>query len=261
MNAEFFSSLLEHYNWQLSLITLVAVLGLPFILGKLVQVVPAFKEAAKMNKETFDKKMQIPRYKANQKLNHVWGAVYMAVIFGLIMPFVLTADAQPIWSMLVDMVVILLVYDFFYYLAHRFLFHDAGFFKGPLIWVHAVHHQQHNPCRGDSSYIHPLEVAIGLGLYVATIFGLSRVMGEFHVATIIVTWIAFSEINLHNHDLWKADKFPFRYLKYMSDMHHHHHAKFTGGNYATISLLYDWMFGTIDHGDGYGKKAKVAKEA
>jgi sterol desaturase/sphingolipid hydroxylase (fatty acid hydroxylase superfamily) len=76
--------------------------------------------------------------------------------------------------------------------------------------------------------------------------------------TIIITWIAFSEINLHNHDLWKADKFPFKYLNYMSVMHHHHHAKFTGGNFATISLLFDWLFGTYDVGQGY-KKAEVAK--
>jgi len=36
----------------------------------------------------------------------------------------------------------------------------------------------------------------------------------------------------------------------MSVMHHHHHAMFTGGNFATITLLYDWMFGTLDHGEG-----------
>jgi sterol desaturase/sphingolipid hydroxylase (fatty acid hydroxylase superfamily) len=147
-----------------------------------------------------------------------------------------------------DMVVILMFYDFVYYVTHRFLFH-----KKPLLWMHAIHHRQHNPCRWDSSYIHPLEVAIGLGLYVMSIFVLSRFMGHFHVATVIVTWFAFTEINLHNHDLWTADRFPFKYLNYAARMHHNHHAKFTGGNFATISLLYDWMFGTLDDGEGYGK--------
>ena len=171
------------------------------------------------------------------------------MISGAFGPFCITADAQPWWKYATDIVVILMVYDFFYYLAHRFLFHDEGFMGGPLIWVHAVHHRQHNPCRQDSSFIHPIEVALGLGLYVGTIFLLSRFMGGFHVGTIVFTWIAFSEINLHNHDLWKADRFPFKYLKTMSVMHHNHHAKFTGGNFATISLLYDWMFGTLDYGD------------
>jgi sterol desaturase/sphingolipid hydroxylase (fatty acid hydroxylase superfamily) len=40
-------------------------------------------------------------------------------------------------------------------------------------------------------------------------------------------------------------------------MHHNHHAKFTSGNFATISLLYDWMFGTVDNGEGYGTKSKA----
>ena len=249
MNSVFPAALAAHYHWQLSLITMVGIYFTTFLGGKILLLVPAFREAAGLNKAELQKKMQIPRYRANQALNRRWGMLFMALIFGLVMPFCLTAEAQPWFNMLLDMVVILLVYDFFYYLVHRFLFHDNGFFGGPLIWVHATHHQQRDPCRADSSYINPIEVAMGLGLYVATIFALSRVMGEFHVLTIITTWVAFSTINLHNHDRWNADRFPFRYLNYMSVMHHHHHAKFTGGNFATISLLYDWMFGTLDHGE------------
>ena len=155
--------------------------------------------------------------------------------------------------MVLDIFIILMFYDFFYYLTHRFLFHNGGFLGGPLMWVHAVHHQQKNPCRQDSSYIHPLEVAIGLGLFAGSILVLSLILGEFHVVTIILSWTLFSEINLHNHDLWEEQRFPWKYLSYMSKMHHNHHARFTGGNFATISLLYDWMFGTYDRGNGYKK--------
>lgn len=42
-------------------------------------------------------------------------------------------------------------------------------------------------------------------------------------------------------------------------MHHNHHARFTGGNYATISLLYDWMFGTLDHGQGWKEQREKKK--
>ncbi|MBU6269146.1 MAG: sterol desaturase family protein, partial [Sphingomonadales bacterium] len=194
------------------------------------------------------------RYADNQKWNAKWGAIDTLVIFGLILPFCLTLDAQPWWQILRDCFVILMVYDFFYYLVHRFLFHDGGFGPGPLLWVHAYHHRQKNPCRNDGSYIHPIEVALGLGLYTACIFVLSRFMGNFHVMTIIVTWFTFSEINQHNHDLW-SDKFPIRYLNTMSVMHHNHHARFTGGNFATISLLYDWIGGTLDYGQGWTRKA------
>lgn len=73
-------------------------------------------------------------------------------IFALILPFCITMEPQAWWKYIADIFIILMVYDFFYYLAHRYLFHD-GPLGGPLIWVHAVHHQQHDPCRMDSSYI------------------------------------------------------------------------------------------------------------
>jgi sterol desaturase/sphingolipid hydroxylase (fatty acid hydroxylase superfamily) len=252
-----FATLLEHYHGLLSLFAFAGIFAVTFVGKQLLLLVPAFQEANRLNEDTFHKKMERPGYAANQAWNHKWGLTYYAVIFGLVLPFTLTTEAQPWWNILLDVVVILMFYDFFYYLVHRFLFHDNGFLGGPLVWVHAVHHRQHNPCRADSSYIHPLEVALGLGLYVASIFVLSRFMGNFHVVTVIITWVAFSQINLHNHDLWKVDRFPFRYLAYMSKMHHNHHGKFTGGNYATISLIYDWVFGTLDYGKGYKAPAKV----
>jgi sterol desaturase/sphingolipid hydroxylase (fatty acid hydroxylase superfamily) len=256
MNILFLASLLAQYHWLLAVYAGVGIIAATLLGGQLARLVPGFRAAGQLNKETFRKKMERPAYKANQMWNRKWSVLYLVVIFGLILPFCLTRAAQPWWRMPLDIAVILMVYDFFYYFTHRFLFHDNGVFGAPLLWMHAVHHRQHNPCRWDASYIHPLEIAIGLGLYVATIFILSRFMGGFSVATIIITWVAFTEINLHNHDLWDAERFPGRYLNTMSQMHHNHHATFTGGNYATISLLYDWMFGTLD----YGNKRKGGDE-
>lgn len=253
MDTSLFSSILEHYQWQLSLYAFVGIMAVTLIGKQLLLLIPTIKATQALNKESAEKKMSREFYAANQKKNRLWGMLDQFVIFAFILPFCLTLEAQPWWKMLLDIFVILMVYDFFYYLVHRFLFHDGGFMGGPLIWVHAVHHQQNNPCRMDSSYIHPLEVMMGLGLYAACIFALSFVLGNFHVITIIITWVAFSEINLHNHDLWKAEQSPYKYLSYMSKMHHHHHAKFTGGNFATISLLYDWLFGTYDTGGGNPK--------
>lgn len=241
--------LLENYQWQLSLAAGVGIIALTFLCKYVFALVPTFRAAGRLNRQAFARKMEKPAYAANQKWNRKWSGAYLIVIFGLILPFCLTLAPVPWWRVPLDIFVILMVYDLFYYVTHRFLFHDGGPLGGPLMWVHSVHHRQHNPCKWDSSYIHPIEVAIGLGLYVLTIFLLSRVMGSFHVVTVIVTWVAFSEINLHNHNLWESDRFPFRYLNYASKMHHNHHARFTGGNYATITLLYDWMFGTLDHGD------------
>ncbi len=243
----------SQYQGWLSLYTLLGVLALTVGLNFIARLIPVVRAQSTLNSDTLKTKMQKPAYAANQRLNRIWSMVFLAIIFGLIMPFCLTAAPQPWFRVLLDMVMILMVYDFVYYLTHRFLFHDNGIFGGPLKWMHAVHHRQHNPCRWDSSYIHPLEIAIGLGLYVATIFVLSRFMGNFHVISIAVTWFAFTGINLHNHNLWTEDKFLGGYVAYVSRMHHHHHARFTGGNYATITLLYDWMFGTLDNGDGWQK--------
>jgi sterol desaturase/sphingolipid hydroxylase (fatty acid hydroxylase superfamily) len=253
MDTRFLVPILGNYQWQLSLYSAIGIAAVTLIGGQIVRLVPTLKDASRLNDEAYQSKMERPNYAANQKWNRKWGLLYWVAIFGLVLPFCLTGEPQPWWRVPRDILVILMFYDFFYYLVHRFLFHDGGFLHGPLLWVHAVHHRQHNPCRMDSSYIHPLEVAMGLGLYAGSIAVLSWLMGPFHMATIVITWVVFSQINLHNHDLWNADRFPFRYLAYMSTMHHNHHAKFTGGNFATITLLYDWLFGTIDNGQGYRK--------
>lgn len=248
----------EGYEIKLSLITFGLIILIPLVSRRLFNLIPAFAAADRLNHEDFAQKMAKPAYAANQKMNRKWGAFFVLIIFGLIMPFALTWEMPVWWKLLLDCFVILMVYDFVYYLTHRFTFHQSKWFDGPLTWMHAVHHRQHNPCRWDGSYIHPLEVAIGLGLYVATIFGLSLVMGRFPVPTIVFTWIAFSEINNHNHDLWEEDRFPFKYWHYAAKMHHNHHTRFTGGNYATITLLYDWMFGTLDNGDKPREPARIA---
>lgn len=256
MDTSIFSTLVESYHGWLSLIMAVCVIAIPKILSMGLTKFGTFKEIHDLNKAAVDERSRRPVWVKNQKWNRKWGAIFTLVIYVGIIPFVITDAPQPWWQYFVDIFVILMVYDFFYYMTHRFLFHDGG----PLVWMHGVHHQQKNPCRQDSSYIHPLEVAMGLGLYVGTVFGLSFIMGDFHIVTLILTWIAFSEINLHNHDLQESgNNVVTRYLKYAADMHHNHHARFIGGNFATITLFYDWLFGTLDHGDGWGKHKALAK--
>lgn len=256
METSLFSSIMEHYQWHLSLFVLIGV-GLVTVIGNwLVVKHPDLKATQALNQEAAEKRRSRSYYMPIQNRSKFWGLLTMLFTFIFVLPFCLTLDANPWWRIPVDIFVILMVYDFFYYLTHRFLFHDSGSWSGPLKWVHAVHHQQKNPCRLDSNYLHPLETVIGIALYGATIAGLSVFMGGFHIATVIVTYVAFSAINQHNHDLMEVDRFPFKYLKYASDMHHVHHSRFTSGNYATISLLYDWLFGTYDTGNGYGKNKR-----
>src|SRR6516225_4339070 len=150
MHNPLFTWLAEHYQWRLSLFAGLGIVASTLALNQLLSFIPTFKAAQTLNKETFQKKMAKPIYAANQKWNRKWSLVYLVVIFGMILPFCLTPDGKPWVHKLIDIAVILMFYDFFYYLTHRFLFHQSGFFGGPLVWMHAVHHQQHNPCRNDS---------------------------------------------------------------------------------------------------------------
>ncbi|MFV8816631.1 sterol desaturase family protein [Haliea sp. E17] len=261
MDATFITEFLAGGEWLLSLYAFIGVLAVMGAGRVMVRLVPAFRQTAALNKEVADKQVQKSFYMPIQRRSMKWGLIIQTAVFVAIIPFVVTSEAQPWWHIPLDIFVILMFYDFFYYLTHRFVFHDGGFGPGPLMWVHAVHHQQKNPCRKDSNYLHPLETSIGIGLFGVSIAVLGALMGPFHIATVIITWVAFSEINQHNHDRMEVDRFPFKYLNYMSFMHHVHHSRFTSGNFATISLFYDWLFGTYDVGDGWGKNKREPQQS
>jgi len=252
MELSVFTSVLERGEWLLSLYVFLGALSV-FILGKYLLIqVPALRQTRELNLAAARERVTRSYYGPIQTRSKKWGLLTQLVVFTCIVPFHVSAAPQPWWQVVLDIFIILMVYDFFYYLVHRFLFHD-GPLGAPLKWVHAVHHQMKNPCRMDSAYLHPIETCLGIALYGFTFALLGSVMGDFHVITAIVTFVAFSAINQHNHDLMEVDRFPFKYLKYMSYMHHVHHARFIGGNFATISLFYDWLFGTYDTGNGWGK--------
>jgi sterol desaturase/sphingolipid hydroxylase (fatty acid hydroxylase superfamily) len=258
MNTSLFSVSLEHYEWRLTLYTVAAILAILIVGRYFLYLLPGLRQTKQLNRTTAKERMSRDFYVRIQRRSGLWGLLFQLAYVVLVLPFVLTAEARPWWRMLFDIFAILMVYDFVYYLTHRFLFH-AGPLGGPLMWMHAVHHQQKNPCRLDSNYLHPLETCIGLALYGGTVAFLAALMGGFQVVTIVATYVLFLEINQHNHDLTEIDRFPFKYFHRAAYMHHVHHARFTGGNFGTISLLYDWLFGTYDTGGGWGKNEQESR--
>ena len=254
MEEAFFS--FENYQLKLMMYVLVSFVAIHVLGGKLLRLVPEIRQLQDLNRATAeDRKKNWSDYNVIQKKGVMWAVPFNFAFFFGVFPLFLTADSQPWWSMLLDIFAILMFYDFIYYITHRFAFHDGG----PLVWMHAVHHRQKNPCRKDSSYIHPLESIIGLGLFTASVGLMGLLMGDFHWLTLLASILAFGVINIQNHALMEANYFPFRYLKYISDMHHVHHTRFVSGNFATISLFYDWLFGTYDTGNGWRKDDKKSK--
>ena len=235
-------SIVENYNWSATLSTLTGIIGITLLLKFLILKIPAFKATADLNQASKDKKMNKSWYPSIIKRSEMAGLVTQIMIFAFVFPFCLTWEAQPIWKVFLDTAIILMVYDFFYYLTHRFLFHG----NGPLLKVHSVHHQAKVPSRIDSNYLHPVETFIGLALNAACVAVLAYFFGKFHVVTIIITYITFVQLNHLNHTLINVPGRYFKLLNWISAKHHVHHENFRKGNYATITLLYDKLFGTYE---------------
>lgn len=261
MTNAFMDTLSANYQFLYSLYMLVGIVVVSVAGSLLLRAIPDFREARALNTADHKRKLARESYVANLSTSQKTGALFYALIFVLIMPFVVTPTMNVWWRLPVDVFAILMIYDFFYYLTHRFMFHDYKSWKGPLLWVHAVHHRQHRPCRADSNYIHPLEQLIGLALISAVMGGYAAAVGRLDLPTSIVAWVLYIQMNLHNHALWESKRFPFRSLHYLSDMHHNHHIRFDAGNFGSITMFYDWLFGTLDYGRDKKRKTAAPEKA
>ena len=235
-------TIVEHYNWQGSLLALAGIIVLTRVAKFLVFRITPLADMRKLNRERDQEKWAKPKYppvvRANQKVG-LWSNV---VFFALMLPFFVTLEMQSVGKVLLDIFIVLMFYDFFYYLTHRFWFHGNGRMRQ----VHAVHHQARSPTYLDAHYVHPLETFVGLALYMGSIAVLAPVLGPYSVITIVITFVIFTNINIINHTHVDLDYFPFKTLTWITRKHHVHHENMHKGNYATITLLYDRVFGTLD---------------
>jgi sterol desaturase/sphingolipid hydroxylase (fatty acid hydroxylase superfamily) len=186
--------------------------------------------------------MRDPRYPPFVKASIRVGLATNVIFFLVLAPFVITLEAKPLWRCLADVVLILLVFDFFYYLTHRFLLHGVGYFKR----VHAVHHQAHEPTQIDAFLVHPLETFMGQALLIGSATGLGALLGPFHVGSVAAAYLIYVNVNLINHTYVDLPYFPFRALDYATTKHAIHHIDMSKGNYATLTMVYDYAFGTLD---------------
>lgn len=238
------SAIWEAYNWQASLTVLFGSIALVALARFVLLKIPALARTKahnhEQNKIKYKTKRNYPeRIKSSQKVALITNIVYFAAVA----PFIATFDAQPVWKILLDIFLILMIYDFFYYLMHRFLFHGKGWFRQ----VHAVHHQARSPTSLDSLLLHPMEAFLGIALFMVVTGSLALIMGgPFHVVALLVSVIIYSQINTINHVHVELDYFPFKTLNWIAHKHSIHHIDMHKGNYATITLLFDKLFGTLD---------------
>ncbi|MDB4543000.1 sterol desaturase family protein [bacterium] len=251
--------ILEHYNWMAGLVTIACIIGVVFLGQKLVFSIPAIAQTREFDKAQNKDKW---RNKATKYHHRVFssqkiGAGFTLVFYFLVQPFIVTLEPQPVWKVLLDVFLILMIYDFFYYLTHRFVFHGQGYFR----MVHAVHHQARSRVSSiDSHLLHPTEIFIGIALFYVVTVSYALAQGHaFHFSTLVITSVIYTQINQINHCRIDLDHAPWKTLNWIAMKHDAHHLDMHKGNFATITLLYDRMFGTLEtHPMELGEKKEAA---
>jgi sterol desaturase/sphingolipid hydroxylase (fatty acid hydroxylase superfamily) len=230
------------YDWMAALVFLGTLIAIT-VVGKFFAFkVPALQEMRELNAEADHRKMSHKRFRSAVKVNNKSAMITNLVFLGAILPFCLNLGPRPIWRHMVDIVVVLMVYDFFYYATHRFLFHGK-----PLRKIHALHHQARQPTYIDALYVHPIETAIGLILFLGTIPLIAVLTGgPLNAVSMAVATVIFTQVNSINHTYVNLPYFPFKTLDHITSIHAAHHVDMNCGNYATLTMLYDWSFGTLE---------------
>lgn len=185
-----------------------------------------------------DKKHTVsPReHKVSSVLNSI---ASIGVLFGsvfLLHDQLFYSGVQSTGRLIWEPIAVLALYDFGYYLLHRFVFHEWKLGRR----IHAVHHKIRTPYAQDSLYIHPVETVLGVGLLMAC----TLIVGPISVYSFGVVFFAYSVLNILIHSAFALPFFPVRWLSALSRNHDTHHHSMKGGYYASISPLWDHVFGT-----------------
>lgn len=162
-------------------------------------------------------------------------AMFLAATFGAF-DLLLYTGALSVGRALFEVATVLLLYDFLYYLLHRYVFHawEVG-----ARW-HRFHHRIRSPRTKDSLYVHPMETFLGVATMLLSITALGLV-GGMHVLSFALAFLIYSLLNLFVHS---AIRLPWLPLSALSRHHDAHHASMRGGYYASITPIWDLVFGT-----------------
>jgi sterol desaturase/sphingolipid hydroxylase (fatty acid hydroxylase superfamily) len=232
------------YDWPAALAFVATLIALTIIIKKLAFRIPEFARMREVNDEADKPKMTRESFRDGVKASSKTGMYTNLAFYVLILPFSVSFAARPAWVFLLEIVGILLIFDFMYYLTHRFLFHGD-----PLRKVHALHHQARKPTFIDSLYVHPLETFIGLSLFLLSIPIVGLIEGTpVNTFSAAIATLIFTQLNTLNHVYTQLprDRWLFRTVDYITGVHAAHHVDMSHGNYATLTMFYDKLFGTFE---------------
>jgi sterol desaturase/sphingolipid hydroxylase (fatty acid hydroxylase superfamily) len=230
------------YDWRAILVFVAALVSMTFALRLLIFRVPAFRRMRELNDAADQVKLERPRFREAVNVNNRAGLLTNLFFYAAVLPWCLGLAPRPLWRHALDVVAVLMLYDFLYYFTHRFLFHGKALRK-----VHALHHQAHTPTNIDGYFVHPLETAIGLTLFLISMPIVALLGGApLHAVSMAVATLIFTQLNILNHTYVNLREFPYRTISTITWLHAAHHVNMNQGNYATLSTLYDWMFRTLE---------------
>lgn len=230
------------YDWKAALVFLATLVALTVLGHFLAFRVPALQRMREQNREADRAKLSRQRYSDAVRANTRAALLTNAAFYLAVLPFCLSLEPRPLWRQALDAVAVLMVFDFLYYLTHRFLFHGKALRK-----VHALHHQARTPTYVDALYVHPLETAIGLVLFLGSMPLIAALTGgPLNAFSMAVATLIFTQLNTINHTYVNLPYFPFRTLSRITAIHAAHHVDMNQGNYATLTMVYDRLFGTFE---------------
>lgn len=231
------------YDWKAALAFFALLAAATLISNWLIFKVPAFAQMREQNRAVDKTKLDRPTFRDAVKINNRAGLWTNIAFYLTVLPFCISFDSRPIWRHVLEILAVLLVFDFMYYWTHRSLFHGTLLRK-----VHSLHHQARKPTYVDALYVHPLETFIGLMLFLCSMPIVAAVSGStLNVFSMVVATFAFTQLNTLNHAYTSLPKkFPFSWVDYVTGVHAAHHVDMNHGNYATLTMFYDKLFGTFE---------------
>jgi len=181
--------------------------------------------------------MKVPDRERIQNIAFI-SVLSLLAVFGMtwfVYPYAFTTAATSPGRMIYEILAILLVYDFAYYWLHRAMHH-----KKLMKYVHAVHHQVHNPTAMESFYLHPVELFAGLALLIAC----TCVLGPVSIYSFAVVFFIHSTLNITVHSGLASKRWWLFPVDHLTKKHYIHHAGNYDNNYASLTPFWDMMFGT-----------------
>ena len=181
--------------------------------------------------------MKVPDRERLQNIAFI-SVLSLLAVFGMtffIYPYAFHTGPTSPWRMVFEIFAILLVYDFAYYWLHRAMHH-----KRLMKYVHAVHHEVHNPTAMESFYLHPIELFAGLALLCSCVWAL----GPVHVYSFAAVFFIHSTLNITVHSGVDSKRWFLFPIDHLTRKHYIHHAGNYDNNYASLTPFWDMLFGT-----------------